>query len=305
MELGFISATLKLSIPEILEWSAAQGFTCMEICTGPGEDDSDPSWKGHVNMRQVRAHGPDAIGKIFSASDLRIACLTSCWNFLDPDHAKREAMRCDLLDTVDLAADLAIPVVTCFTGRDPSIDYDANLAAVVELFKHVCEKAEKRDVKIAIENCPMPLRGFFGTPMNLAFNPPIWDAIFDGVGSARLGLTFDPAHLVFMQIDYVAALKEFGERVFHFHAKDAELLPDVMKRTGTLVGRDYWQYRMVGHGAIDWAEYLKVLASTGYDGMLSIEHEDHAYGGTNEKKQEGILIAKAKLEEALAAAGLT
>ena len=53
--------------------------------------------------------------------------------------------------------------------------------------------------------------------------PEIWKAMFDAVPSRALGLEIDPSHLVFLGIDYIQAIRDFGDRIVHFHAKDIDI----------------------------------------------------------------------------------
>ena len=84
--------------------------------------------------------------------------------------------------------------------------------------------AGERDVKIAIENCPM-IFSYDEWPggNNLAWSPAIWDEMFSAIPDANFGLNLDPSHLVWLQIDYERAVYDFADRIFHAHAKDLEI----------------------------------------------------------------------------------
>jgi sugar phosphate isomerase/epimerase len=96
------------------------------------------------------------------------------------------------------------------------------------------------------------------------------------VPDAHFGLNFDPSHLDWQGIDVTAALREFRERIFHVHAKDVAVEPAVLARVGYL-GDGWWRYVLPGYGRIRWGEFITQLRQQGYDGVLSIEHEDDAF----------------------------
>jgi sugar phosphate isomerase/epimerase len=100
-----------------------------------------------------------------------------------------------------------------------------------------------------------------------------------------LGLEFDPSHLYWQGIDYLRAVREFKERIYHVHAKDTELLPEVRYRKG--VNGDTYRFRIPGYGDINWTAFLSTLNEIGYDGGIAIEHEDAVYWGN--KFDEGLV----------------
>ena len=80
-------------------------------------------------------------------------------------------------------------------------------------------------------------------------------------------------------------------RIFHTHAKDT--LVDKAKRANVGVyGDGWWRYVIPGFGNIDWGEYIAHLRVNGYDGVLSIEHEDGSQG-----REEGFMRGAWYLEQ--------
>ncbi len=149
-----------------------------------------------------------------------------------------------------------------------------------------------------IENCPMENWQRFGLPGNFAYSPELWDALFNEVPSTHFGLNFDPSHLYWLGIDYLQAAKDFCERIFHAHAKDTEILSEGRYRYGILSRQltqnfwesGWWRYRMPGAGSVDWKAFVSTLKEVGYDFVLSIEHEDPVWEGTEEKVKEGLKL---------------
>ena len=124
---------------------------------------------------------------------------------------------------------------------------------------------------------------------------------------ANLGANYDPSHLFWQGIDPVGAIEELGrqEAIFHVHAKDTRLDPALVARKGVLETTPFgdfeqraWNFRTVGdgHGAATWQAIVAALRGVGYDGVLSLEHEDPLLG-----KDEGVARGVAALRDALAA----
>ncbi len=119
-----------------------------------------------------------------------------------------------------------------------------------------------------------------------------------------IGANFDPSHLMWMGADPLAAIGVLGEAIFHVHAKDTRIHPDnaainsVIDTTpmADLTHRS-WSYVTLGHGtpAVWWADFCAGLRISGYDDVLSIEHEDVALS-----PEEGVHQSVTLLRSALA-----
>jgi sugar phosphate isomerase/epimerase len=117
--------------------------------------------------------------------------------------------------------------------------------------------------------------------------------MFDIVPDPNFGLNFDPSHLVWQMIDYCRAVREFGERIFHVHAKDLEIDRDGLYEHGVMSLGMGWQVpRLPGLGEVRWAEFFAALYAAGYDGAVCIEHEDRGFEKTEELVKRGFLIAR-------------
>ena len=122
--------------------------------------------------------------------------------------------------------------------------------------------------------------------------------------SLGLYLNYDPSHLLWMGIDPVEAVKPYVHRIPHAQAKDIELDPAARNHygwPGRAVRRDnpwdvgWWRYRVPGRGEVDWNRLVDALYEGGFDGVLSVEHEDPQWGGTVEKVEIGLKIAHSTL----------
>ena len=93
------------------------------------------------------------------------------------------------------------------------------------------------------------------------------------------GFNFDPSHLHWQMVDPVRFIKEFSDRIYHVHMKDAALQLDGY--SGILSshlnfgkpGRG-WDFRSLGRGGVDFEEIVRALNQVGYAGPLSVEWED-------------------------------
>ena len=149
------------------------------------------------------------------------------------------------------------------------------------LGNEVLPLAKELGVKVALENCPA-----IG---NVACSPAMWRKTFSALPD--LALAYDPSHLVWQFIDPYIALREFGERVVHVHAKDTEILPDVLQEVG-IEGSGWWRYRMPGWGSVNWTRIVSQLMEAGYDGYVSIEHEDPVWEGSEDKVSHALNLGR-------------
>ncbi|HLX65073.1 MAG TPA: sugar phosphate isomerase/epimerase, partial [Planctomycetota bacterium] len=144
------------------------------------------------------------------------------------------------------------------------------------------------------ENCPMIFSNDeWPGGNNLAVSPHVWRRMFELIPSANFGLNLDPSHLIWQFIDCVRAVHEFKARIFHVHAKDMRIDREQLYQRGiTSLGMGWQIPRLPGLGEVDWARFIAALYEVGYDYVLSIEHEDRAFEGTEEKVKRGLLIAR-------------
>lgn len=271
--------------PQIAAFAERIGFRSLELSAWPHSS---------LNPDKVTKSELSAMRKDLEARDIELSALGYYPNYLAPDaHEAQEALRY-LGKVVDLAGDIGVPVVATFAGRNPELSVEDNLPAFKETFSRICEQAERRNVKIALENCPMMNR-FSMKGENIAFSPEIWRVLFQLVPSANLGLELDPSHCVWQGIDYVKAVKEFGPKIFHVHAKDMEIRRDLLADSGIYgvaltrfagLGHGWWRARTPGWGEVDWAKLITALIEVGYKGNLDIEHEDDVFAESTKLASE-------------------
>ena len=281
------------TLDQVADWAADHGFTDLEC--GP-------------MLPLDRA----AYERVLGEGRIAVTALIYCRNYLSTDPEEAANHLAELKKRIEFAGALGIGKVVTSTGidkrieeglydRDPNVKDRGNmirripvrsLDQVVDLYGPLLELAEKHNVRLCLENCP--LMG------NIAISPVMWQRIFARLDSDKLGLAYDPSHLVWEMIDPYAPLDEFKDKIFHVHAKDAAIDRAQLARTGILTDFSWCSYRIPGRGELDWGWLLGKLQANGYDGTISLEHEDAAYEGSLEAVERGLLAGKAHLEQHLA-----
>ncbi|QTH43140.1 sugar phosphate isomerase/epimerase [Cohnella sp. LGH] len=275
MKLGFYGNYT----PETVKFASEVGFKCMELSAWP---------KSSLNADTISDRRIEEIRQDLEDHDIEISTLGYYPNYLDPNKAHSEEAQRYFIKLLDLAVRMNVRTVSTFAGRNPELSVEKNIPLFKEVFSRFCEEAEKRNIRIAMENCPMmnhvTLEG-----LNIAYSPEIWQVLFDAVPSDALGLEIDPSHMVWQGIDYVKAIHEFGHKIFHAHAKDMEILHDVKARSGQFgtlfrdiddLGHGWWRARTPGWGDVKWDKYITALIEVNYTGNIDIEHEDDVFAKT-------------------------
>lgn len=302
MKLGLLTAAFgDLSLDEVAAWAAGNGFDMLEVACWPSGGAEKRRYAGVTHI-DVDALDVDAVHTTLERHGVSISSLAYYPNNLHPDDAHREAVNGHLRKVIDAAQALGVGIVGTFVGNDKDRPLPENLDRFRRIWPSLVSYAGERDVKVAIENCPM-IFSYDEWPggNNLAWSPAIWDELFSAIPDANFGLNIDPSHLVWLMIDYERAVRDFGDRIFHAHAKDLEVRADGLYRHGTFSGGLGWQVpRLPGLGTVDWGRFVAALYSVGYDHVLSVEHEDRQFEGTQELVERGFLIARNTLAPLIA-----
>lgn len=300
MTLGFYAAGFAdMSLDEILAWGGEAGYQAVELVCYPqattdrvhaGLHREGRFWSSemgtNVDVERLDAAEAERIRDRAAAAGLTISALGFYENHLHPDRGQRAANQAHLRRTIEAAALLRVSLVGTFAGFDPDRTTEENLGLAVEVWEPLIAFAEDRGVRLMFENCPMVGWNREGRPGNLAHSPALWEEIFRRLPSRSLGLNFDPSHLHRYGMDYVAAARDFAPRILHVHAKDSEILADRLARHGYL-GDGWARFRIPGQGRIDWVPLLSALHEAGYDGVLSVEHEDRTWHRDLEETKRG------------------
>ncbi len=294
MKLGLLTAALpRLSLARTAEWAAGNGFDMLEVACWPAAGGERRRYAGvsHIDVANVDV---DVVHALLQHHGLEISSLAYYPNNLHPVASERKAANDHLKQVIDAAAKLGVPTVGTFVGRDQGKNVSDNFREFRRVWPRLVSYAEDRGVRIAIENCPM----IFSTDewpggTNLATTPAIWDEMFSIIPSPSLGLNLDPSHLVWLMIDYERVVRDYASRILHVHAKDMEIDRDGLYRNGTLSLGMGWQVpRLPGLGEVRWDRFIAALYRAGYDGVVSIEHEDRDFEKTEELVKRGFLLAR-------------
>jgi len=289
MKLGVMGALFyKMKLDDALEYCAKVGLDAIELPCGayPG----DP-WKLrgiHRNKKKLA----ELKAKIADYG-LEVAGIAGHGNYVHPDKKIATEHYKAYRDALLLAAEFGTTVIV-FSGCPAGAPGDktpnwvtcpwptdfAKIAeyqwnkVIIPFWKKENAFAKKYGVKIAFEAHP----GF------VVHNPEDIVRLREAAGE-QIGANLDPSHFFWQGIDPIQAARYLGEHkcIYHVHAKDCAIDPINSAITGNLniktyrdVRRRSWVFRTVGYGHGDefWKPFISTLRLYGYDGVISIEHED-------------------------------
>ncbi|SHH00011.1 Sugar phosphate isomerase/epimerase [Kaistia soli DSM 19436] len=279
MKIGFYTSTLgDRPIDEVIDFAADEGFDAIEI--------------------DIRSHipSPAELGPIVEkarAKGLTVSSVTLFGNQLEPNAESRAELRATTKAFLRAAADAKVPVFVFFAGRNPDISEDENYGDFADWTKELLRSTEDSPIRLVLENWPGPDKKF------IAVNPVGWRKLFSLVPDPRLGLEFDPSHLIWQDIDPMAARKEFANRIAILHGKDTVLNREIIEAAGN----PWFRYVLPGRGLLDWKAFLAEARADGFDDIISIEHEDNDFGWPKkdlDARREGHRVALGNLRAALA-----
>ncbi len=175
-------------------------------------------------------------------------------------------------------------IVAGFTGRVRGKRIDESMKAFKKVWTPLAKRAADKGVRIAFENCDMGGTWASGD-WNIAHNPTAWEMMFDAVPAKNLGLEWEPCHQMVSLIDPMPQLREWADKIFHVHGKDATVHWDVVRKYGVhssmhgdvaLPGKiqkvpAFAYHRTPGYGDSNWADIISDLRRAGFNGSIDIE----------------------------------
>ena len=271
-----------------LDYVRDTGCEAVEVASGgyPGDDHCKPA--DLLADQDARRAFQEAV----ASRGLEISALSCHGNPLHPTPSLARAHDEAFRDSVRLAAALGVDTVITFSGCPGDSDqaikpnwvtcpWPPDFLEVLEwqwtekvapYWRQAAAFAKEHGVRVAIELHP----GF------VAYHTESFWRLRDVAGD-NLGVNFDPSHLFWQGMDPLVCARELGDAIFHVHMKDTWLDPPNIRRNGVLDTKPYtdekhrsWIFRTVGygHGQEFWRSLISELRLAGYDGALSIEHED-------------------------------
>lgn len=309
MKIGiFTNLFRELSLDEALKLYAKLGITDVEIGAGgnPGND--------HCDSKKLLSD-EGALGEwvaTLKKYNMNLTALSVHGNPVSPDKEEAKRDHEDFVNAVLLAEKLGVKTVVTFSGCPAGtpdgtvpnwvtcswptvyadiLDYQWN-EVLIPYWREACAFAAEHGVRVALEMHP----GF------CVYNAETLLRLRAAVGD-NLGANLDPSHLIWQGCDPVAVVRALGPAIFHFHAKDTEIFEYNMAKNGALETKGYdvapersWMFRTVGygHGEEYWRKIVSALRLVGYNGTISIEHEDVLMS-----KYEGLSRAVSVLKSAV------
>ena len=292
MQLGFVSAILsELTLDEVLATAAELDYDCVEImCWPKGKAERRYAGVSHIEVESFGAAEADRVKSLTEKHGVSISGLGYYPNPLSPDQGEAKQATEHICRVIEACHVLGLPQMNSFIGRDWTKSVDDNWSRFEETWRPIVQLAKEKGVRIGIENCPM----FFTNDewpggKNLAVSPKIWRRMYESIPDEHFGLNFDPSHFVWQHMDYIPAICEFADRIFHAHAKDVRLDKNRLDEVGILAHPlEYHTPKLPGLGEVDWGRFFSVLGDNGYRGPVCVEVEDRAFEGSLESRKASL-----------------
>ncbi len=296
MKLGILTAPFpETPLNGVADWAASVGFQALEIACWPRSSGPTRRYAGtsHIDVDGLTETQAKDIMAALAERNVVVSALGYYPNPLAPDAEHRETVMEHLKKVIVAAKLMGVGVVNTFCGGDAAKTLDANWEDAEKVWPDTLAFAEDQGVKLAFENCPMIFSNDeWPGGHNIAYSPYIWRRMFEAWGD-RIGINFDPSHLIWQMIDIGRFINEFGSRFHHVHAKDLMIDHDGLYARGIMSLGIGWQIpRMPGLGEVDWSAFFSGLYRVGYDGPVIIEHEDRRFEGSDEAVKRGFLLAR-------------
>ncbi len=171
---------------------------------------------------------------------------------------------------IDAAEKFGCRLVCGFAGRIPHRPVPESMPAFKRVFTPLAAQAEDCGVRIAFENCEKRGTWDYGD-CNIAHAPTAWEMMFNEAPSPALGLEWEPCHQLVSLIDPLPQLRQWVDKVFHVHGKDATIMWDIIRTCGIRGGKQYIHHRTPGFGDTNWNDVISTLRLGGYRGSIDIE----------------------------------
>jgi sugar phosphate isomerase/epimerase len=293
VRIGLYSDALPhLDRPALFAFCAERGITDVELGVGTWGPDPRP----HLDLARLLrdASARDALAGELRDHGLGLSCVNAAGNVLHPDPAQRADAQGRLRGAVELAHLLGVDTVVTMSGCPGG--RTGGPLGVFAVWSTCADDEALWEWQFANEVAPFwgEVSRWMdevapGVTICLELHPGV--AVFNAAGFLRLadvtgrniGVNLDPSHFWWQGIDPVRVVEAVGDRIGYAHGKDTLIHADRIALHGVL---DYrfpvdpdeaaWHFAAVGdgHTDADWARLLAAMRSAGYDGVVSIEHED-------------------------------
>ena len=298
-----------LGFEEAAKVSAELGLAGLEIGTG--------NWCAapHANLQALLESAEERrkFLAVFERNELALSALNCNGNQLHPVDGERQSKV--VYDTLHLAELLGVKAIVLMSGLPAGgpndvrpnwvtcawhrenleiLDWQWN-EKLLPYWRKLAQAAKDAGVRLCVE-----LHGH-----QLIYNVPGLLKLRSEVGDI-VGANLDPSHLFWMGADPLAAIDALGEAIHHVHAKDTFLNKPALDLTSRLetiphenVQDRSWNYITLGYGHDEqwWRQFCYRLRLNGYDGWLSIEHEDIVLSRMEGMQRSVDLLKRTMVEE--------
>jgi sugar phosphate isomerase/epimerase len=285
-----------LSLTEAAQWCADRGVTGLELGTG-GYSAAPHLRVDELLDERAGTAARETLQTRLADAGVRLVALNASGNPLHPDPSTAAAHARALRDAITLAHHLGIGRVVAMSGCPggpgptgsgswPTFAGGAWLPDMEGLWPlQFAESIEPfwRDLSAwAMETAPGVRICLELHPGTSVYNAESFERLREVTGE-NIAVNLDPSHFWWQGIDPIATVKRLGDAIGFVHGKDTLLHPERIAMHGVLDFRwpadadtMPWHFAAVGHGrpVAEWAALLATLADHGYDGPISIEHED-------------------------------
>ncbi len=220
------------------------------------------------------------------------------WGDGKPDGVSKRAIE-EMKATARAAQKFGVGVVNGFTGSSiwpmlysfppvPESMIEAGFQQFADRWNPILDVFGECGVRFALEV----------HPTEIAFDIHTARRALDAIGNREeFGFNFDPSHLIWQGIDPVEFIREFPDRIYHVHIKDA--IVTLNGRSGILAShlnfgdpRRGWDFRSPGRGGVNFEEIIRALNFAKYQGPLSVEWEDSGMERTQGAREACEMLRK-------------
>ena len=174
-----------------------------------------------------------------------------------------EALQADK-NVIEAASIIGCPVYNCGVNYVDGKSFYENCNIAIDYLGKLIEFAKDKGVKIAVYNCRWE---------NFVVEPKVWEVVLSAL--PELGIKYDISHCIYDNGNYLAEMRDWGHRFYHFHLKGCVCFDN-----------DVYDDAPAGMDCINWGAAMDILYTKDYNGMLSIEPHSHYWQG--KKGQWGI-----------------
>lgn len=158
---------------------------------------------------------------------------------------------------IDAASAIGCPVFNCGCNRAGHLSFAENCQSAIAYFSHLLSYAAGKNVRIAVFNCDWD---------NFVVQSDVWQVVLGAL--PELGIKYDTSHCIGRGGDYLQEMRDWGERIYHFHVKGS-----------SYIGGVHYDDPPAGLDDVRWGPVFNLLYTKGYNGVLSIEpHSDQWMG---------------------------